>query len=95
MKIKVKIQTETLFKGQDKLKLVMPCRDDEYVIREWLIYKLYNLVTPKSFRTRLVRVMMEDRVKRKHKSFYGTAYIKALKKADAGDYTGLLAFAKS
>jgi hypothetical protein len=62
--------TSSLFEGQDKLKLVMPCRDDEYVTREWLLYKLYNLVTPKSFRARLVRVVMED-IKKKQISFYG------------------------
>lgn len=61
----------SLFAGQDKLKLVMPCRGDEYVVREWLIYKLYNLVTPKSFRARLVKVVMEDAVKKKQTTFYG------------------------
>ena len=59
------------FEGQDKLKLVMPCRGDEYVIKEWLIYKLYNLITPRSFRARLVKVTMDDSVKKKQNSFYG------------------------
>jgi len=36
------------FSGQKELKLVMPCQGDEYVIREWLVYKLYNLLTPLS-----------------------------------------------
>jgi hypothetical protein len=63
--------SSSLFEGQDKLKLVMPCRGDEYVVREWLLYKLYNLVTPKSFRARIVRVTMEDIVKGKQTSFYG------------------------
>ena len=27
----------SVFKNQDKLKLVMPCRGDEYVVREWLV----------------------------------------------------------
>src|SRR5258706_5412701 len=44
----------SIFKEQDKLKLVMPCQGDEYVIHEWLVYKLYNLVTPKSFKENLV-----------------------------------------
>ena len=59
------------FEGQDKLKLVVPCRGDEYVVREWLLYKLYNLLTPKSFQARLVRVTMEDSIKKKQNSFYG------------------------
>ena len=50
----------TIFKEQVKLKLVMPCRGDEYIIREWLVYKLYNLITPFSFRARLVKVDLED-----------------------------------
>lgn len=54
----------SMFRDQAKLKLVMPCQGDEYVVREWLIYRLYNLVTSKSFRERLVRVQLED-VKRK------------------------------
>ncbi len=61
----------SLFQGQDKLKLVMPCRGDEFVVKEWLLYKLYNLITPKSFRARLVRVTMDDNIKRKQSSFYG------------------------
>ncbi|MEP7107441.1 MAG: hypothetical protein ABI760_05650 [Ferruginibacter sp.] len=62
----------SIFKKQDKIKLVMPCQGDKYVIREWLVYKLYNLVTPKSFRTRLVRVKLDDTKNKKAASpFYG------------------------
>ena len=65
-------QLSTLFKDQRKLKLVMPCKGDEYVIREWLVYKLYNLVTPFSFRARLVSVKLEDtRSKKPSDAFYG------------------------
>ena len=50
----------------------MPCRGDVYVIHEWLVYKLYNLVTPLSFRSRLVNVKMEDdRNKKDYQTFYG------------------------
>src|SRR6478752_7681791 len=42
--------SSSIFKEQDKLKLVMPCVGDDYVIKEWLVYKIYNLVTPKSFK---------------------------------------------
>ena len=34
-----------LFMNQEKLKLVTHCQGDQYVIREWLVYKLYNLLT--------------------------------------------------
>jgi hypothetical protein len=62
----------SLFKGFDKCKLVMPCQGDEYVAREWLVYRIYNLVTPKSFQTRLVKIQLEDpKSKKNPESFYG------------------------
>lgn len=50
----------TVFEKQNKLKLVVPCQGDEYVIREWLAYKVYNILTDKSFRARLAEVDFED-----------------------------------
>lgn len=50
----------SVFKDQEKLKLVMPCRSDDYVIYEWLVYQLYNIITPKSFKARLVSVTVAD-----------------------------------
>jgi hypothetical protein len=50
----------TIFEGQTSLKLGTHCRTDrdaeQYVLREYLSYKLVNLVTPLSFRARLARV---------------------------------------
>jgi hypothetical protein len=60
----------SIFDQQDKLKLVTPCAGDNYVIREYLVYKLYNLLTPKSFRARLARVTFFDTDKNKETSFY-------------------------
>jgi hypothetical protein len=66
------ILPSSIFKQQDKLKLVMPCVGDDYVIREWMVYRIYNLVTPKSFRARLVSVELYDTKKKKSTSpFYG------------------------
>ena len=49
-----------LFKGQEKLKLVVHCRNqdkyEQYELREYEVYKLYNILTPKSFKVRLARV---------------------------------------
>ncbi|MEO7393677.1 MAG: hypothetical protein ABIU11_01980 [Chitinophagaceae bacterium] len=62
----------TVFREQRKTKLVMPCVDDDYIIREWLVYKLYNLISPLSFRVRLVKVKTEDpKIKKASSSFYG------------------------
>lgn len=47
-----------------KLKLVWPCETSTYyeqlVIKEYLVYKIYNLLTEKSFKTRLVRIATQD-----------------------------------
>ncbi len=50
----------TLFAGQRRLKLVTHCRASEgfqqYVLMEYATYKLYNQLTPMSFRARLAKV---------------------------------------
>lgn len=64
--------SSSVFSQQHKLKLVMPCRGDEYVVHEWMAYKIYNLVTPESFRARLVSVTLNDTKKNKTTPpFYG------------------------
>jgi hypothetical protein len=62
----------SVFDGQDKMKLVTHCRGEKYVINEYLVYKLYNLITPRSFKARLVRVVFKDTVKNKSSiPYYG------------------------
>ena len=55
----------TLFAGQNKVKLVAPCKEGEryqqYVILEYLAYKMYQLLTDESFTVRLVRLSYVDR----------------------------------
>ncbi|MBR9997318.1 MAG: hypothetical protein KFF73_00035 [Cyclobacteriaceae bacterium] len=50
----------TLFDNQNKLKLVTPCQTEEDVLEEYLIYKMYNLVTDISHRVRLVKMFYFD-----------------------------------
>ncbi|RMG64055.1 MAG: hypothetical protein D6722_17200, partial [Bacteroidetes bacterium] len=55
----------TIFAGQDKLKLVMPCgknpeRFDPLVVMEYLVYRSYNLLTDSSFRARRVALTLRD-----------------------------------
>jgi hypothetical protein len=51
---------------------VTPCQGDQYVINEYFVYKLYNLITPKSFRARLVKVIYHDTVRNKSSDpYYG------------------------
>lgn len=55
----------TEFKGQDKLKYVSHCQSESAVfeqntIKEYLIYKMYNLIDDHSFRVRLSRISFID-----------------------------------
>ena len=50
----------TPFANQNTLKLVTHCQDEEFIVREYLVYKLYNLITDLSFRARLARVTYLD-----------------------------------
>ncbi|MDH3337002.1 MAG: hypothetical protein OEM85_10645 [Gammaproteobacteria bacterium] len=54
----------TLFAGQDKLKVVAPCKDKEkyrqYVVLEYLAYKTVEIITEHSFKTRLIRLSYVD-----------------------------------
>jgi hypothetical protein len=47
-----------------KLKMVWACESGDYynklVLREYLVYKMYNLITPYSFRVRLLNVVFND-----------------------------------
>lgn len=67
----------TLFAGQNKLKLVTHCgtgrRYEESVIREYLAYRIFNLLSEVSFRVRLLRVTYidTDRSKNPESIHYG------------------------
>lgn len=54
----------TLFAGQDKLKVVAPCKSapkfQQYVILEYLAYRTLEILTDYSFKTRLVRLSYVD-----------------------------------
>ena len=55
---------DTVFAGQDRLKLVTHCENenlyDQYVLLEYLAYRIYNVLTPRSFRVRLARATYVD-----------------------------------
>lgn len=54
----------TLFAGQDKLKLVVPChtseRAEENLLEEYAVYRMFNLLSPASYRVRLLRTTFLD-----------------------------------
>jgi hypothetical protein len=60
----------SVFEGQGKIKLGVHCREgvkefEQYVLREYAAYRIYNLITPQSFRARLARATYVDAVKQK------------------------------
>jgi hypothetical protein len=60
IKIKKSIAAGTLFEGNKKLKLVLPCllqKDkNDNVVKEYMAYKLYELITPYHYKTRMVSI---------------------------------------
>lgn len=56
---------EPVFAGQDKLKLVTHCRQgsersENDVLDEYTAYRIFNAITPRSYRVRLARIHYED-----------------------------------
>ena len=54
----------TVFKGNTELKLVLPCykesSSNDYILKEFLAYKLYETVSPYHFKTRLVDLTLRE-----------------------------------
>jgi hypothetical protein len=50
----------TIFDKQNKLKLVTPCQNEEYVVEEYLLYKMYNEVTDISLKVRPAKILYYD-----------------------------------
>ena len=73
MKIKKSVSAGTLFEGNKKLKLVLPCvLQNDYndkVLKEYMAYKLYELVSPYHFNTRLLDIDFTDEKGQKVKSY--------------------------
>lgn len=66
--IKIKVKKEKMiaagFGKWNEFKIVMPCKKgklyEQYVLKEYLAYKLFNLVTDRSFRVKLFNIRMQD-----------------------------------
>jgi hypothetical protein len=61
LNFKKKATDKTVFRQTDKIKLVTHCRDgserySQGVLREYLAYRIFNTMTDKSFRVRLLQV---------------------------------------
>ena len=75
--VKFKIPKEnrenTLFEGNKELKMVLPCRisDDgqDWVMKEYMAYKLYEVISPYHFKTRRVAIDFSDVKGKKEKQY--------------------------
>lgn len=65
VKFKGQRNDSALFSGQKKLKMVTTCRYrnprfEQFIVKEYLAYRMYNILTDYSFRVRLLRVNFID-----------------------------------
>lgn len=85
----------TLFEDQGDLKLVTHCRSrnaefEQYVLREYLVYQLANLLTPVNLRARLVRATYVDTVGKQDSLTQNAFFIENEKRAAARNNAELL-----
>lgn len=70
IKIKKSVAAGTLFEGNKKLKLVLPCLiqtdNNDNILKEYMAYKLYEIISPYHYKTR--RVAIEFTEMRRNKS---------------------------
>ena len=73
IKIPKKRAAGTLFQGNKKVKLVLPCNNqsgsNDLILREYICYKLCELITPFAFKTRLVNIDLTELRGKKDKNF--------------------------
>jgi hypothetical protein len=60
LKLKKSITKGTLFEGNKHLKLVLPClsgkNGHDYIIKEFMAYKIFEIISPYYFKTRLANI---------------------------------------
>ncbi|HEX7082286.1 MAG TPA: hypothetical protein VF329_14860 [Gammaproteobacteria bacterium] len=68
----------TPFEGQTMLPLTTHCREsaayEQYVLKEYLAYRIYNLLTDKSLRVRLARITYRDEGRRRSREVQRYAF---------------------
>ncbi len=69
----------TLFEGQNKLKLVLPCENNKRaakdVLEEYAAYRIFNLLSEWSYRVRLLRIRLVDSGRRGKTVLEGYAFL--------------------
>ncbi len=64
-------ERDSLFTGQSKLKLVIQCQIEKYVLLEYLAYRIYNIISVNSYKVRLAHITYVDN---ETKRIYSTKY---------------------
>ena len=64
MKIKKSNSAETIFNGNTSLKMVLPCKkerdNNDNIIKEFIAYKIYEILSPFYFKTRRLQIKLND-----------------------------------
>jgi hypothetical protein len=61
-----------MFSNQFRLKLVIQCQIENYVLLEFLAYRIYNVLSNESYRVRLAEITYVDiNTKNNHTTKYG------------------------
>lgn len=70
VRIKKRERKGTIFANHKEMKLVMPCRKEphgnDYVLKEYLAYKLFEEIAPIYFKTRLLKIHFKEIQKKKN-----------------------------
>ena len=74
MKIKKSQYKNTVFDGNKSLKLVLPCKTEDEkndnILKEYIAYKIYELISPYYFKTRRVNIDFTEPKGKKSKTFF-------------------------
>lgn len=67
VKLEKKATIETMLEGTTKLKLVLPCLlqkdNNDLVLKEYMAYKLYEMISPYHFKIRLANIEFEEEIR--------------------------------
>jgi len=67
IKLTKKATKGTMFEGNSKLKLVLPCllqKDkNDLVLKEYMAYKLFEIISPYHYKTRLANIEFEEEIR--------------------------------
>ncbi|GMQ28748.1 hypothetical protein [Algoriphagus confluentis] len=79
LKIPKGVSKNTPFQGNRSLKLVLPCQEGpdygELITKEFLVYQLYQIVSPIHFRTRRVNLTLTDQQNKKKRTYALVAFV--------------------